>query len=164
MNNLKKTYSVRSTAIVVCALVVSILAIFYWGKGNPNIGRSALESTETSLESAPHVSEASLQAVSRDKSTISINLLATSVQDNNAVVKIGSATKVVAVGDVLDSTGLFSSELAKVRVVQVAANQLVLKGVQKNNVYLVRMSKGGKPSVIETITSDIRVDMPHSRG
>ncbi len=164
MNNLRKTYSIRKRVILACVFIVSILSIYYWVNGKFNFDKSGSDSRGAASISSNQVSDVKLQDVSSEKFSTPISLLATSVQDKNAVVKIGATTKVISVGDVLDNTVLPLSGQTRMRVVQVAANQLVLKGIQNSDVYLVRMSKGGKPSLIEKITSDIHVDMPHSSG
>lgn len=164
MNNLKKTYFVNNRAILACVVIVSILTAFYWLNDSFEISKSALESTKTQSNSSQPEADVSLMSVSSETLNSPMSLLATSVQDNNAVVKIGGSTKVISVGDVLDSTDSFLSGQTKIRVVQIAPKQVVFKESKNNNVYLVRMSKGGKPSVIEKITSDIQIDMPHSRG
>jgi len=100
-----------------------------------------------------------VQAVSKTAPTLKaendfgISLIATSVQDKNAVLNIDSiGTRVVSLGDQVGSDNL--------TVLQVSGDKIVLRGKLIEEVYFVYLKKGDSPSRVQKISNVPHVSYP----
>ena len=90
----------------------------------------------------------------RDGLPMSISLLASSVQDKNAIVSQNGRTRMVTIGDEITEAGV------AMEVLQIADQQLTLRSASNNDLFLVSASVAGAPSLVSKISSNTSVNQP----
>ncbi len=137
----------RVFLLVFLAVVVAFMVkVFLFDRVDP--ANSSSENMDKAAASAEQRnSPLTMEAV--HKPSIPISLIASSVQDGNAVIRQQGKAKVISVGDELVVGAL------TMKVVQVSDQQLILRPANSNDIYLIEMSVNGAQSIIQKVSSDI---------